>query len=100
MKLILFVVALLGVDLSSASACRAQSETWGGTAGIAAMRGYTASSGMGLPGGDTAPASAARPLGFGDTEAVATVTPAAAPLLRVATRRSGRRNHRPRARLL
>lgn len=101
----LFVAALLGAGLSWAGACQAQSAAWSGTAGVAAMRGYTASSGLGLPDGDAAPARAAQPLGFGDAEAVATVTPAPAPVLRrvarrSATGRSGRWNHRPPARLL
>ena len=103
MKPIVFVVALLGADLSSAGACWAQSATWGGTAGVAAMRGYTASSGLGLPGGDAVPATAIPSLGTDD--AVATAPSTAAPLLRRVARRSaagrvGRPNHRPQARLL
>jgi hypothetical protein len=97
----LFVVALLGADLSAAGASWAQSDSWGGTAGVAAMRGYTASSGMGLPADPAAP----RLAGPAASEAVATVTPGPAPLLRRVARRStpgrgGRWNHRPHARLL
>ena len=106
MKHTLFVVALLGADLSSTGASWAQSAAWGGTAGVAAMRGYTASSGMGLP-ADAAPALAAEPrlVGPEASDAVATVAPGPAPLLRRVARRStlgrgGRWNHRPHARLL
>lgn len=100
MKHTLFAVALLGAGLSSAGASWAQSAAWGGTAGVAAMRGYTASSGLGLP-ADAPP----RPAGSEASDAVATVTPGPAPLLRRVARRStlgrgGRWNHRPHARLL